>query len=1219
MKKLLPVVAVILLVGVLVYIVFLRPDDPPPDVAPNGDGDSPAPALTVDEKLELIEQKNVALAHLENKETEESSALWSAIAEKLPDSILPVQNRAIGALIAVEDAEPNQKPDALTSAQAAIAALQEKAPDAAATHILAGRLALLENDFSRAVREFEAATEADPDDASAWLELWSVSASTNEELPDSLSAALKRAHELAPQNLWILIPLLLQQADEQNPGIVETIDTAMPLIERLAPGVEQRSNNNPAEFLEQARAAAVDGDWSNVQNRTRLLKNILIAEDALKSDEIRIEKHVLEFVVDRFPDDFYEDLPADSAVAAAPSEVSFQPMAGEGDEIAVEGLVDAVLADFNLDSRLDVCALTNDSIIVFSRDAESGGWEPICSADAPANAAGFRLIDVDDDRIVPLIETMPGGEGVEGESRSDLDLVVFGGEGLALFLNTLDKETREAGLEPADAFADAGSLGPLQHCEVLDVDMDGDLDLLVSGESGTQVLSNRSNSTFELASDAIVDAPDRFTVVDSASVDFDRDVDLDVLCVTTDGEVGLLENLRHQTLRWRVLDEIEPAGTVTSIEVIEADGNASWDVVVGSDAGVSLHLTRTPTRGKVEFIGSASIDQPVGEFSLFDFDNDSFQDVLAWTDEEVALLPGRGAAGFVNFEGNLSEHTPSAPIVTCDFGDLDADGDLDLLTASSGEIRLLENDGGNALPWIDLTVISYDLGNPPFGVGASRVNNYGIGSQLEIKAGDAYRAQVVRRAFTHFGLDELPPPETVRITWTNGVPQNVIQPQTEQTISEPQSLITSCPYLYTWNGDRFVFVTDLLWAAPIGLPSPQGGMTPHRDWEYLKIPGEMLAEKDGRYVLQITEELWEAAYFDQVRLLAIDHPADVDIYSNEKVGPPSISEYYIHTAQEPLLPVAAENHAGDDLLPKISAEDDDYAQPHTEWHAQGYTHDSFLELDLGELQDPGRITLFLTGWMHPTDAAINTALQENPDLPGPRPPSILVPDAEGEWIEAVSYMGFPGGKTKTIAVDLSGIFPAEDYRLRIATSMQLYWDHIFFTVGEEQAEYRETDLELVSADLHFRGVSDRIFHPRNGPERYNYDRVTPIPRYAPMHGAFTRFGDVRELLTTADDLLVVLGCGDEMTLEFEVPAEPLPAGWTRDFIIHSIGWDKDANLHTIYGQTVEPMPYRNMSSYPYEPESFPDIPGYEAYLREYQTREFDDVYHRRALHLREEE
>ncbi|MCA9179214.1 MAG: hypothetical protein KDB14_32355, partial [Planctomycetales bacterium] len=66
---------------------------------------------------------------------------------------------------------------------------------------------------------------------------------------------------------------------------------------------------------------------------------------------------------------------------------------------------------------------------------------------------------------------------------------------------------------------------------------------------------------------------------------------------------------------------------------------------------------------------------------------------------------------------------------------------------------------------------------------------------------------------------------------------------------------------------------------------------------------------------------------------------------------------------------------------------------------------------------------------------------------------------------------------------------------------------------------------------------------------------------------------------------------------------PPPAGWRRDFLLHCVGWDKDADLNTFHGQSVEPLPFRAMSRYPYAPdEDFPDTELHREYLRDYQTR-----------------
>jgi hypothetical protein len=109
-----------------------------------------------------------------------------------------------------------------------------------------------------------------------------------------------------------------------------------------------------------------------------------------------------------------------------------------------------------------------------------------------------------------------------------------------------------------------------------------------------------------------------------------------------------------------------------------------------------------------------------------------------------------------------------------------------------------------------------------------------------------------------------------------------------------------------------------------------------------------------------------------------------------------------------------------------------------------------------------------------------------------------------------------------------------------------------------------------------------------------------------MRGNFTRYGDVKELLTSKDDLLAVLGAGDELTLRFAVPDSPPPRGWKRDFLLYNVGWDKDCDLNTIYGETVEPLPYGTLNGYPYSAdEQIRDAANYQHYLRTYQTRKQD--------------
>jgi hypothetical protein len=329
-----------------------------------------------------------------------------------------------------------------------------------------------------------------------------------------------------------------------------------------------------------------------------------------------------------------------------------------------------------------------------------------------------------------------------------------------------------------------------------------------------------------------------------------------------------------------------------------------------------------------------------------------------------------------------------------------------------------------------------------------------------------------------------------------------------------------------------------------------------------------------------------------------------------------MAAHRIHTVRDARLPLSIRDGTGRDLLPQLAAQDQDYVQPFRGRKLQGLVDEWTMEFDLGALQSsdgkpPEDVRLFLTGWVFPTDTQLNEAILQDPALQPPAPPSLEVPDANGTWQTVRPFIGFPSGKTKAMVVDLSGVFLCDDYRVRIRSSMELYWDAAFFTVNEADAPTAVHDCELRSADLHDRGFSRRVyadhswFRGGSGPENYDYDSLTTAPRWTEISGRFTRYGAVPELLETADDRLVVMGPGDELTVEFQVPVTEPPQGWTRDFVLYNVGWDKDSALNTVYGHSSEPYPNRSMSQYPFGPgDQQPESEEYRQYVREYQTREY---------------
>jgi hypothetical protein len=329
-----------------------------------------------------------------------------------------------------------------------------------------------------------------------------------------------------------------------------------------------------------------------------------------------------------------------------------------------------------------------------------------------------------------------------------------------------------------------------------------------------------------------------------------------------------------------------------------------------------------------------------------------------------------------------------------------------------------------------------------------------------------------------------------------------------------------------------------------------------------------------------------------------------------------MAAHRIHTVRQPLLPKSVVDAHGRDLLPQLTAQDQNYAQPFQHRILQGLTDEWTMEFDFGEITpaadgSPTSFRLVLIGWVFPTDTSINAGLQQNPNRPGPQPPALEVPTADGGWQVVQPFIGFPSGKTKAMVVDLQNAIGPQNSRIRIRSSMELYFDAAFAIVNEPDAPTAVQNCELLNADLHYRGFSKRIYAPesvfRNGraPESYDYQNVRKEPLWNEMLGRFTRYGHTTELLTSQDDLLVVMGPGDELTVEFSVPPNPPPTGWVRDFVLYNVGWDKDADLSTVYGQSAEPYPTRAMPQYPGDFTSSTEASEiYRRWQQTYQTREY---------------
>ncbi len=520
--------------------------------------------------------------------------------------------------------------------------------------------------------------------------------------------------------------------------------------------------------------------------------------------------------------------------------------------------------------------------------------------------------------------------------------------------------------------------------------------------------------------------------------------------------------------------------------------------------------------------------------------------------------------------------------------DLNADGRVDLITHERVQINTTAPKPNYVTVWLD-------------GIKNLKLAQ---GAEVEVKAGLLYEKKLYNGVPLTFDLRNYTEADTVRTTWPNGLIQNEIHQAANKVYhyKEAQRLSGSCPMIWTWNGSGFQFITDVLGIAPLGAMSGDGTYFPVDHDEYIRIPAEALAPRDGHYEIRMTEELSEVSYIDQLRLLAVDHPADEEIFLNEKWKAPPYPEFRYYGAKQRIHPVSAHDSAGHDVLADVMATDRHYPAQFQRSES-GIAELHSLTLDFGKAAPDNRAVLILDGWVDWADGStFLAAAQESKQ--GLTPPYLQVKDSGGQWKTVIEDMGMPDGKPKTIAVDLTGKFLSANREVRIVTNLCVYWDEIFLSDSSTRPEVRQRAIPIASAEVHFRGFSDSKIHlERKQPEQFFYAVSSPLSYWNPTPGHYTRYGDVRPILTTVDDRYVIMGAGDEIRLRFNAQLPPAPAGWRRDFVLKVDGWAKDRDANTAFSQSVEPLPFHAMSRYPYpDRERYPRDVLHREYRQQYNTR-----------------
>jgi len=758
-----------------------------------------------------------------------------------------------------------------------------------------------------------------------------------------------------------------------------------------------------------------------------------------------------------------------------------------------------------------------------------------------------------------------------------------------------------------DVTAESGLAGHNRPSGItfVDYDHDGDLDLFLTGspikagDAPNVLWRNNGNGTFTDWTEP-TGLGGSGTTAAAVLTDFNNDRAVD-LAITGDGPAPLIYvNPREGKYPTQAVYEGEKLPPTVGIAVLDFNKDGWMDIAATHAGAPGLTLWRSVEGPNHVGRRFERVELPLKDalrgwgLTPIDIDNDGWIDLAAIVEtaagSSVRVLRNRGDGSFEDVShalglDDVKLQSPRGLIAT----DVDGDGAADLIvTQLNAPPVLLRNVGGNKNHSVRIDLTGFVDNKTALG---AKVEVFASGhwQKFELAGAVGYQTQAPPQILV--GLGEAEGVDLLRILWPTGVLQDEIDLPRQRVIAmkEADRRGSSCPVLFVWDGHKYKFVVDVIGAGVVGhWFSPTRHNTPNPG-EWIKVDGANFAAVNGKLSLRFMEPMEEVNYVDQLRLVAVDHPDNVDVNPDEHfLDDPPFASGRLIASQGARLPAGAWDGEGRDVLYQVSRRDHTFASGFTELPPyDGFANLHALTLDLGTVDAKAPLRLLMTGYVNYFSAtslyaAWQAGMKEVP-------PYVEAQLSDGSWKRIAENVGFPAGLERTIVVDLTGKLPAGARRIRLMTNLQLYWDQVLVDQSSD-AQAQTTEIPLAQATLHFRGYPKQTEGVSPGDLDYDYNVVSLTGPYQHQRGSYTRMGDVTELLKGIDNRFAIFGSGEEIAAEFDASRLPaLPAHWKRDYFFYANGFVKDMDWWDATPFTVAQMPFHGMSAYPYpESEKFPD-------------------------------
>ncbi len=619
---------------------------------------------------ELASLRSLGLAYLEEGRPSEAALEFALLADQASDEPLGPANLAVAEL----------RRGAFDAALVAVTEARRRAPDdpevlfiGAAVFAEVGRESDARNLWRRGLDE----------DSVHLPSLWALGTRDSSLTQPLLERLLGRQPANLPARLYLGESYLSAGMFDAAIGHVE-------YLRQLLPRGDDEAKTELEEVLRAARLA----DQQTAVRQFRTLHNLLRVDPMYGSGLRRLAAGQAEAGV---PLERFRRLkPSRELAENAWRQIRFTVTD------SMVGLGSPLLTDFDGDGDLDliaegasgrlVCLLNSAGAFGPAEDCIASGSAPLAR---PLHAADF-----------------------DGDARTDV--VIMGPDGLALLMSG---DSLFADPIPVDLTAAAASVWSVQP---IDADHDGDLDILVGGEGASRLYQQTLPGLFtDVGRDAGI--ADLSGVRDWSFGDLDDDGDVDLVTVASDS-IRILWNLRQG--QYELGAALAGISAPTSVILIDVDMDRDFDILATGTSGLSVSLNRGADKfDRFESRAAGQEWTDMAGLVPLDFDNDGRRDFFLVSHDgsnRAGIARGLGEGRF----SDVPDALPSELLVgDAMVGDLDGDGDEDILIASSLGLQVLTNEGGNLNHHMSVQLLA-------LADGSGKVNRLGLGSRLDVTAGD---------------------------------------------------------------------------------------------------------------------------------------------------------------------------------------------------------------------------------------------------------------------------------------------------------------------------------------------------------------------------------------------------------------------------------------------------------------------------------------------------